>query len=140
MQFSEEQKASRYFTPSQAVKTLPLVRSIVQDILLFGKQLRERILFLQSEGIKDLEHDEDCIAYMDSLEDLYNELQELGCEYKDWNFSIGLVDFPAIHEGREILLCWKSDEETINHYHGRYEGFADRKVIPDSWFSTENEE
>jgi hypothetical protein len=24
------------------------------------------------------------------------ELEEIGCYFKDWNFSIGLIDFPAI--------------------------------------------
>jgi hypothetical protein len=59
------------------------------------------------------------------------ELEEIGCFYKDWNFSIGLVDFPAIINGEEVYLCWKTDEEKIIYYHRIHEGFSGRKLIPD---------
>ena len=66
----------------------------------------------------------------------YIELEELGCEYKDWSYSVGLVDFPSLLEGNEILLCWRSDEETISHYHGIYEGFSGRKPLPSVYNSS----
>jgi len=119
----------KYFTPEEANRTLPLVRSIVTDILRIGSQLRERITLIMKSG-EDPRNDEHCNAFSDTLKELHAELEELGCEYKDWNFQIGLVDFPAIIEGREVLLCWRSDEETITHYHGFMDGYAGRKTLP----------
>ena len=127
----------KYFTPQEANRMLPLVRSIVNDILRIGSQLRERITLLMKQG-EDPRIDESCIAFSDTLKELHAELEELGCEYKDWNFTIGLVDFPAIIEGREVLLCWKSDEHSITHYHGFTDGFAGRKILPASYLFDEN--
>lgn len=124
----------KYFTPEEANRTLPLVRSIVNDILRIGSQLRTRITELMQTG-EDPRKDETCMAFSDTLKELHAELEELGCEYKDWKFNIGLVDFPAIIEGREVLLCWRSDEDSITHYHGFMEGYAGRKPLPHSYLN-----
>ena len=54
---------------------------------------------------------------MDQLDELFEEMEELGCHYKDWNFSVGLVDFPAILDGKEVLLCWRSGQRSPIHNH-----------------------
>ncbi len=41
----------------------------------------------------------------------------------------GLVDFPAVREGREIYLCWKIPEQKIEFWHDINSGFAGRKPI-----------
>jgi len=41
----------------------------------------------------------------------------------------GLVDFPAVREGEEILLCWQLGEEQVAHWHGLEEGFAGRRPL-----------
>lgn len=41
----------------------------------------------------------------------------------------GLIDFPAIREGEDILICWKEGEEFISHYHGWNDGFIGRKPL-----------
>ena len=43
----------------------------------------------------------------------------------------GLVDFPAIREGREIYLCWEEGEEEIAFWHEPDTGFAGRKPLAD---------
>jgi len=63
------------------------------------------------------------------------ELEEIGCYYKDWNFSIGLVDFPAIIDGQEVFLCWRSDEDNVIYYHEIEAGYAGRKLIPEKYIS-----
>ncbi|WP_307201034.1 DUF2203 domain-containing protein [Paenibacillus harenae] len=46
------------------------------------------------------------------------------------SISPGLLDFPAILEGEEVLLCWKQGEDQVSHYHGWNEGFMGRKPFP----------
>jgi hypothetical protein len=42
----------------------------------------------------------------------------------------GLVDFPALHRGEEVLLCWQVGEGEVAYWHGLEEGFAGRKPLP----------
>ncbi len=42
----------------------------------------------------------------------------------------GLLDFPAVVDGEEVLICWKEGEARVSHYHGWHDGFAGRKPFP----------
>jgi hypothetical protein len=55
-------------------------------------------------------------------------LEAAGVQVKD--MDEGLVDFPARHAGRDILLCWKVGEPAVSYWHGLDEGFAGRKPLP----------
>ena len=44
----------------------------------------------------------------------------------------GLIDFPAVLDGEDILICWKEGEERIGHYHGWHDGFMGRKPLPEN--------
>lgn len=116
----------KLFTPEEANHTLPLVKRIVEDILVTGKVMREISVRVGSVAEKDPE----VTRLMDQLDELFQELERIGCSYKDWNFTVGLVDFPGTLEGREVMLCWRSDENTVNYFHELDEGFAGRKPIP----------
>ena len=116
----------KYFTPGEAKRTLPLVRNIVRDILNDTFQIRTI-----TESLGGLVEENSEVKQLISNVDGYmRELEEIGCSYKDWNFQIGLVDFPAIIDGEEVLLCWRNDEDEILFYHGINEGYAGRKPIP----------
>jgi hypothetical protein len=41
----------------------------------------------------------------------------------------GLVDFPALREGREIYLCWEEGEDEVAHWHETDAGFSGRKAL-----------
>jgi hypothetical protein len=43
----------------------------------------------------------------------------------------GLVDFPAIIDGREVFLCWEQDEEDIEFWHDLDAGYAGRERLKD---------
>jgi hypothetical protein len=118
---------TKYFTPEEARRTLPLVNKIVKDILSTTREMR----LLAEEIGPHAEENEEIKKMAADVEGFMRELEEIGCFFKDWNFTIGLVDFPAMIDGEEVYLCWKSDEEDIEYYHGMDEGFAGRKSIPD---------
>lgn len=114
------------FTPLQASKTLPLVRRIVEDVLAHGRELRA----LQAAGEPAGEAAARAGVLQARLRDLFEELASIGCEYKDFGFEHGLVDFPSTIDGRDVLLCWRSDEERLGWYHTAESGFAGRQPIP----------
>ncbi len=98
----------KFFTPKEANQILPDVKKIVEEILSKAHEVP-----IPDQRIK---------ALMAQLEDM-------GCYYKDWNFEIGLVDFPAIIHGRQALLCWRSDEPEVAWFHGYEDGYAGRRRV-----------
>ena len=115
----------KQFTPQQANQMLPLVRKIVEDILQCGQWIRSL-----SIEIEKPEEDPEINRLMDRLDALFDELEALGCFYKDWNFSLGLVDFPAVIRGKDVFLCWRNDEKEVLYYHHPESGFTGRRLIP----------
>jgi hypothetical protein len=41
----------------------------------------------------------------------------------------GLVDFPAIIGGKEVFLCWESDEDDIEFWHDLETGYGGREKL-----------
>jgi hypothetical protein len=119
-------RAVKFFTPSEANHTLPLVKKIVEDIIALGGKLR----LLSEESGPSLENHPDASKMLSQLNELFEELENIGCSYRDWSFSIGLVDFPSMIDDIPVLLCWRSDEKKITHYHGLQNGFSGRNLIP----------
>jgi hypothetical protein len=61
------------------------------------------------------------------MSDTMAEIDEIGVVVKD--LEQGLLDFPAILDGRSVLLCWKLGEKEIAFWHSSEEGFAGRKPL-----------
>ena len=119
---------SKIFTLKEANQRLPYVKKIVEELLEKGKRLRGLLRQPGDEAAALA-----CETLSDEIEVLMAELEKMGCYYKDWNFEIGLVDFPAIIEGQDALLCWRSNEAEILWYHGYDDGYAGRRPLPVEW-------
>ena len=65
-------------------------------------------------------------AFLD-VRRLLSEIQELGIVVRD--VDRGLIDFPAIHDGREVYLCWQLDEQTVGFWHDLESGYGGRRPI-----------
>ena len=55
------------------------------------------------------------------------QLQEAEVVLRD--LDRGLVDFPAIRDGREVYLCWVEGEDEIGYWHDLEAGFAGREPL-----------
>ena len=55
------------------------------------------------------------------------ELQAMEVVLRD--LDRGLVDFPAIREGREVFLCWEEGEEAIGFWHDLDSGYGGRHPL-----------
>ena len=125
-------EGKKYFTLDEARRALPLVKRIAADIQA-TQALRLKIHAELSAGLPELSLASQELLQGDfdrateRLENLIEELAKIGVELKDP--SRALLDFPAMFEGREVLLCWKADEESITHWHELESGFAGRKPV-----------
>lgn len=58
------------------------------------------------------------------------ELQQMEIVLRD--LDRGLIDFPALRDGREIYLCWQEGEEEIGYWHEPEAGFGGREPLDDA--------
>jgi len=131
-------RKKKFFTPSEAQSMLPLVRAIVKDIVDLAHGLRDRHARLERltdggvhKGLitrEQLEEEQAAFeAGQDRLQELVEELTELGVELKD--YFAGLIDFPCWMDGREVYLCWKHGEKELAWWHEVDAGFQGRKPL-----------
>ena len=59
---------------------------------------------------------------------LVDEITGHGAQVKD--LDTGLIDFPALHHGETVLLCWQLGEDEIAWWHRIEDGFAGRRPLP----------
>jgi len=118
---------TKVYTPAEANRTLPYVKGVVADILEKAQELRERTAPSEEEAAQE----EELEQIQQDLLSLMEELEGLGASFKDWNFEVGLVDFPGRIAGEDVLLCWRSDEDSVRWYHNPGEGFDGRQPIPE---------
>jgi hypothetical protein len=64
----------------------------------------------------------------ESLRETLGELADMGIQVKD--VDRGLIDFPALIDGQDALLCWQLGEPRIAHWHTPEDGFAGRRPLP----------
>jgi hypothetical protein len=127
----------RYFTVDQANRSLPFVRKIVNDIVEEYRLWREHIhrYELATAGRRaedpETEEQEDLrMAVDDSAQRINGFIEELslvGCVFK--GFEEGLVDFHSKLEGRDVYLCWRLGEESVEYWHEVDAGYRGRRKL-----------
>ncbi len=129
----------KIFTVEAANASLPLVRAIVADLAQLSREVverRERLSLLlagRERGVQDAygeelsQIEEELEKDSQRLQEYVDELQQLGVEPK--NGPDGLVDFPALLDGRPIYLCWKLGEAEVLHWHELDAGFRGRQPL-----------
>ena len=132
--------ARRHFTPAEANALLDEVRPVAERLVAHRRAFSEAAarraqLTTQVAGnggdldpgevredAESMEREAEAVAAA------VDELNRLGLLVKD--LDRGLVDFPALRRGEEVLLCWQVGEEEVAFWHGVDEGFAGRKPLP----------
>lgn len=70
----------------------------------------------------------------EAWERLIARVDELIARLDNWEVLLrdldrGLVDFPAIVDGREAFLCWQLGEPQVAYWHPPETGFAGRQRL-----------
>ncbi len=131
-------QSARVFTLKQANRTLPLVSRIVTDIVRQHKKVCDLEDIYQRPGPGAPEEGrialrEKCLAEVEFLRELGDELAAVGCQLKDWRR--GIVDFFAIRDGRPIEFCWRLGEDRISHWHETDAGFRARQPMDEDFLA-----
>jgi len=122
----------RYFTLEEANSALETIRPMMEEI----QKIRQIILATQPETWSAIERSagnggnpamSKLVKSFDMLDDLLHHIQRTGVQVKDIN--TGLLDFPALHDGHEVYLCWQIGERRIEYWHEVDAGFAGRQPI-----------
>ncbi|PZE20401.1 DUF2203 domain-containing protein [Paenibacillus xerothermodurans] len=126
-----------YFTVSEANAMLPSVKSDLEKLQQIKRRFRDKHTELQQlKGAASHSHlprgTDPCFTLECEMDFLQIEANALiksfelkHVQLKD--IDTGLVDFPALIDGDEVLLCWRQGEERIMHYHSPEDGFAGRR-------------
>lgn len=126
----------RLFTVEQANRTLPLVRRIVEDVVAHHRRWRETIMELDlvasaarsdDAQTRAEELEQRALGFARELDEYQRELAALGIQLKDPR--LGLVDFPAELDGRQVLLCWHLGEPEVRFWHEVDAGYAGRQPL-----------
>lgn len=124
----------RHYTLDQAQAALPWIQSV------FAK-IHRLVRFIQSENVKPMSAAKSPLGQWEPLlfqaadddrrkliEGLLQAVVEKGIVVQD--LHRGLIDFPAMRAGREVLLCYElSDGDQIQYWHDLESGFAGRQEI-----------
>lgn len=129
-----------YFTRAEAESLLPRITPVLREI---QRQRREQLAHdeaVAADRAKVLgnghmpadhlrQHQRESAAAERRIARLARALTELGILIKDPD--TGLVDFPALRDGREVYLCWQLGETRIAWWHETETGFAGRVPLED---------
>lgn len=122
----------QYFTLAEANEALKIIKPLMEEV----QQIRQDILARQPETWEAIRRSagnggnptlSKMVKTFDRLDELLHRILAAGAQIKDIN--IGLLDFSAWKDGREVYLCWKYGEEKIEYWHEVEAGFAGRQPI-----------
>ena len=138
----------RIFTIEEANAALPLVRAIVSDLAELSCEVieRRRRLSLLLDGRAADSSDpyrEELVQIAEESEKDSRRLREYVQEL--WDLGVeptsgpeGLVDFPAVVDGRKVYLCWKLGEPEVLYWHEMDAGFRERQPLTESSLAAES--
>jgi hypothetical protein len=124
--------AKKLFTVEEANRLLPRIRVLVEKMF----ALRDQVMAIRPDVLPVLEkaignggsrQTGELFEIFQKFEALLKELHGFGCELK--GLEQGLVDFPAIRDGRQVYLCWQYNEPEVAFWHDVEAGFAGRQSL-----------
>ena len=122
---------SKHYTIDEARALLPRIREWLSDLELCQLRLQsldERVAALLKKG-DDAggEPVNQLIKTLAQCQQILQEFRRRQIQVKD--LRRGLLDFPALREGKEVFLCWEKDEDDIEFWHDLETGYGGRERL-----------
>ena len=122
----------RYFTPDEADALLPtLIVQMGQAKELLARS-RSLVVSLASGG-SDRQLEEvraEIRSLQEQIRALLEDILERGVQVK--GLDPGLLDFPALRHGLEVLLCWREGEQGVGFWHPLSTGLKGRQPVDET--------
>ena len=121
----------KHYTRDQARALLPQIRQWLKQLSALRRKLSEcdqRLASLTAGG-NDVggETVNRWVRVAADVKATLAEFQRREIQIKE--LDRGLIDFPAILNGREVFLCWEQDEDDIEYWHDLDAGYAGREKL-----------
>ncbi len=127
---------ARYFGIDEANAVVAEARPVLEEL----RADRERVAELQAglqrdrENNGSAEHAEQLAEREQQLREIVRRMQRDVARIDEWGISLreistGLIDFPALANGRPIWLCWRLGETDIEWWHEANVGFDQRQPL-----------
>jgi len=127
---------ARYFGIDEANDRVQQLRPLLEQL----RADRDRIASLQRqlkrgrETNGSAEHAEQLAEFEDEERDIVRRMQSTVGQIDAWGVMLrdiptGLIDFPALANGRPIWLCWRLGEDDIAWWHESNTGFDSRQPL-----------
>ena len=127
---------ARYFGIDEANEYIRQVGPLLERL----KADRDEVARLQRELARgretngSAEHAEQLAELEDDEREIVRRMQSAVSQIVDWgitlrDISTGLIDFPALANGRPIWLCWRLGEDDIAWWHEVNTGFDGRQPL-----------
>lgn len=122
---------SRHYTLAEANALLPLIRRWLERIVELRAGIKsgeKRLAGMLIDG-RDLGGCQvnELVRNMAGFQEVLSEFYRREIQVKD--LDRGLVDFPAVINGREVFLCWENGEKEIEFWHDLDTGYAGREPL-----------
>lgn len=127
---------ARYFGIDEANALVAEARPVLEEL----RADRERVAELQAglqrdrENNGSAEHAEQLAEREQQLREIVRRMQTDVAQIDEWGITLreigtGLIDFPALANGRPIWLCWRLGETDIEWWHEANVGFDQRQPL-----------
>ena len=127
---------ARYFGIDEANAVVADARPVLEEL----RDDRERVAEVQArlqrhrENNGSAEHAEELAEQEQELREIVRRMQRDVAQIDEWGITLreistGLIDFPALANGRPIWLCWRLGEGDIEWWHEANVGFDQRQPL-----------
>ena len=122
---------TKHYTRDEARALLPQVREwlatlnrLRAEVERYDQRLSGLNAAGQDTGGETVNH---WIRALAGMQEILAGFQQRQIFVKD--LTRGLVDFPTIRGGKEVFLCWESDEDDIEFWHDLETGYGGREKL-----------
>jgi hypothetical protein len=121
----------RHFTRAEANALLPQLKPLLRQLRdakdeLTDAEAHEVLSEAAATNGGGTEGHQVGVAFLE-VRRLLEAIEESGIVLRD--IDRGLVDFPAVMDGREVYLCWELGEDDVGYWHDLESGYRGREPL-----------